>query len=142
MTMDLSYLRINDHFIIPASELQWAFMRSSGAGGQNVNKVNSQVELRWNFTFSNSVPEKFRSILTEKLQKLITNEGELIIRSQSSRDQLRNREDCLEKLRQILTQALHKPKKRIPTKPSKASKKRRLESKRSHSEKKRWRQKV
>lgn len=122
---------------IPYSELEWSYVRSSGPGGQNVNRTNSCVILRWNYLNSklfieNLISEEDR----EKLKAITTKSGELIIKSQSFRDQDQNYEDCLTKFRRILNQIFYKPKKRIPTKPTFSSKQRRLKSKALKSDKK------
>ena len=127
---------IDSHFFPPLQELEWAFVRSSGAGGQNVNKVNSKAELRWNILASTAPNAATKELLLRKLHSHVTQSGEIIVRSQVSRDQARNREDCMQKLRSLLRQALFRPKKRIPTRPTASAKKRRLDSKRAASEKK------
>lgn len=124
-------------FSIPASELQFSFVRSSGPGGQNVNKVNSKAVLRWSPARSAVLTGETRSRVLEKLASRLTVEGELVVASDTYRDQLRNREDCIAKLHALVAQALHRPKARKKTKISKTTKRKNLESKRRHSEKKR-----
>lgn len=134
------YLTVNRRLRIPLDELQFTFVRSSGPGGQNVNKVNSKAVLRWRVTESPSLPAAVRQRFIEKYGHRLTKEGELLLGSQRYRDQQRNVEDCLDRLRVMLLEAATPPKKRRPTKPTRASKERRLEEKRQSSERKRRRQ--
>jgi ribosome-associated protein len=134
-------LVINERLTIPSSEFQWEFARSGGPGGQNVNKVNSKAVLRWNPGASPSVPEPVRARLLSALRARLTAEGELLISSQLTRDQGRNMDDCLEKLRALVLAAATPPKKRKPTRPTLASKLRRGEDKSRRSEAKRLRRK-
>jgi ribosome-associated protein len=127
-------LVITPRLTIPAGELSLAFARSGGPGGQNVNKVSSKVELRWNPRTSSALSEADRALLLERLASKLTNEGELIITSQATRDQAKNRNDAHAKLALIVRSALHRDKPRRETKPSRASKRRRVESKRHRSE--------
>src|SRR5262245_36687922 len=119
---------------IPDDEFTWSFARSSGPGGQNVNKVASKAVLRWNLAVSNALPADVKNRLAEQQKRFFTQDGELIITSQLTRDQDRNREDCLAKLRAIISQALVVPKPRKKTKPSRGSKRRRLENKKRRSD--------
>src|SRR5262245_58536086 len=112
-------------FRIPAGELLWSFVRSGGPGGQNVNKVASKAVLRWNLGASPSLPEDVKRRLRAQQQNRITTEGDLIINSQRYRDQERNKEDCLEKLREMILRASIIPKRRKASKPSRASRERR-----------------
>ncbi len=123
-------LVINDNLHIRASEFQWSFVRAGGPGGQNVNKVASKAVLRWDLTHSPSISDHVKARLRTQQRRRITSEGELVLNSQRFRDQERNRQDCLEKLRVIVLQALHAPKPRKPTKPTHGSKERRLQMKR------------
>lgn len=115
---------------IPDQELEWAFARSGGPGGQNVNKVASKAELRWKLAENTSVPEAVRQRLKAQQRRRLTADGDLLVTSQKFRDQPRNREDCLEKLRALVVQALAVPKPRRATKPTRGSKERRLAEKR------------
>jgi len=122
---------------IPKEELQFTFVRSSGAGGQNVNKVSSKAVLRWNARSSRVLNEDMRERFLKKFGKKLTAEGDLIITSDRFRDRGRNAEDCLKKLREMIASIATPPKKRVPTKPTLGSKLRRLREKRIQSEKKR-----
>ena len=118
------------------SELHFSASRSSGPGGQNVNKVNTKVELRFQIASSLLLSDEEKTILLEKLAKKINSEGELILVSQTERSQMKNKEKVIEKFYSLLTRALTPRKKRKPTKPSQASKEERLEEKRKQAEKK------
>lgn len=121
---------------IPFSEIQLNYVRSSGPGGQNVNKVNSKAVLRWNILSSPSLTEIMRARLMSKLANKITSEGEIIFSSDRFRDQGRNRDDCLEKLRICLTNAAEVPKIRKKVQPSRSSQRRVKENKSRQSQKK------
>jgi ribosome-associated protein len=131
-----SMLEVAPHIRIPDTEFEFTFARSSGPGGQNVNKVNSKAILRWNPTTSPSLPEAVRARLLAKFASKLTTGGEFVIASERYRDQPKNIDDCLEKLRTMLLEVARPPKKRRPTKPSRASKERRLDSKRRDSARK------
>jgi ribosome-associated protein len=122
---------------IPAGELSFAFARSGGPGGQNVNKVSSKAELRWNPVHSNALGADDRAWLLERLGNRLTNDGTLIVTSTLTRDQIQNRDDALSKLTLIVRAALDRPKHRRATKPTRASKRRRVDAKRHRSEIKR-----
>ena len=122
---------------IPAGELEIAFARSGGPGGQNVNKVSSKVDLRWNPTTSTVLTHDDRNLLLERLRKRLTNEGTLIVTSTLTRDQAKNREDAMSKLSLIVRVALDRPKPRKATKVSKGAKRRRVADKRHNAEIKR-----
>lgn len=134
-------LKINERITIPDGELQWEFARSGGPGGQNVNKVSSKAVLRWVPATSPSLPEPVRARLLKAVGSRLTGEGELLITSQLTRDQGRNVDDCLEKLRAIVLAAATPPKPRRKTKPTLASKLRRVEAKTRRSAAKRLRRK-
>jgi ribosome-associated protein len=129
-------LVVTPRLTIPAGELEIAFARSGGPGGQNVNKVSSKVDLRWNPTTSAALAEDDRAWLLQKLRSKLTNDGSLIVTSTATRDQIANRDDALSKLALIVAAALDRPKPRKPTRPSKGAKRRRLADKRRHAEKK------
>ena len=130
---------VSPRLTIPASELSLAFARSGGPGGQNVNKVSSKVELRWNPTTSGALTLDDRTWLLSKLGNRLTTDGTLIVTSTATRDQVKNRDDALSKLALIVRAALERPKKRYATKPSRASKRRRIEDKRHRAAIKRTR---
>jgi ribosome-associated protein len=134
-------LDINESIRIPDWEFKWTFARSSGPGGQNVNKVSSKAVLRWNVATSPSLPDDVRGRLQAQQRWKMTLEGDLIITSQRYRDQERNKQDCLEKLREYVMQAAAVPKVRKKVKPTRASKERRLTEKRHRSTTKSARQK-
>ena len=121
---------------IPLREFRFTFARSSGPGGQNVNKVNTKATLRWPVSTSRSLPEGVRRRFVARYRRRITSEGELVMTSQRFRDAGRNVADCLEKLRQMLAEAAVAPKRRKPTKPTAGSVRRRLDAKRRRSKKK------
>jgi ribosome-associated protein len=127
-------LTINSHISIPADELQFTFARSSGPGGQNVNKVASKATLRWDVRGTPSLPEDVKQRFLTTYQSRLTTLGEILIVSQESRDQPRNIEICREKLRQMILAVVRPPKKRRATKPTKGSQTRRLNEKKSRSQ--------
>jgi ribosome-associated protein len=122
-------LDINANIHIPETELEWTYVRSSGPGGQNVNKVASKAVLRWNVAATTALPDDVKARLAGRL----TTEGDLLLTSQRFRDQERNRQDCLEKLRALLLAATIVPKVRKKKKPTRASKERRLAAKKHRS---------
>ncbi|MBR6388233.1 MAG: aminoacyl-tRNA hydrolase [Thermoguttaceae bacterium] len=125
---------------IPLDEIRFVYSHSSGPGGQNVNKTSSKARLRWNL-LGGRVSEEVAARFCALYPSWVTNEGEVVISNQESRDQPKNKEACLEKLREALIRAATVPKERIPTKPTKGSVRRRLAEKKKHSEKKRERSK-
>jgi len=135
----------NNHIITSAEllpELGFTTSRSSGPGGQNVNKVSTKIILRWNVLHSTLITDEQKVLLLNKLSSQLTREGELIINSQESRSQLQNKETAVEKLDVLLRKALTKPKARKATKPSYTSKVKRVDNKKRHAEKKQWRKKL
>lgn len=115
--------------------------RSSGAGGQNVNKVNTKIELRFNVNSSEILLDSEKELLFSRLGSQLTNEGELLIVAQSARSQIQNKEISIEKFYKTISKALTVRKKRKPTAPSKASREKRLDLKRKRAEKKDLRKK-
>lgn len=132
-------VRINDRIAIAPDELHWEFSRSGGPGGQNVNKVSSKVVLRWKPAESQSLPDPVRKRLLAAVASRLTNEGELLIASQRTRDRTRNVADCLEKLRALVLAATRVAPVRRPTRPTLASQVRRVEAKSRRAETKRLR---
>jgi ribosome-associated protein len=133
----VSDLVITPRLTIPSGELEISFARSGGPGGQNVNKVSSKVDLRWNPSTSLALTNDDRVLLLDKLKNRLTNSGELIVTSTLTRDQIKNREDARDKLVLIVKAALDRPKPRKATKPSKGVKRRRIADKRHKAEQKR-----
>lgn len=131
-------IRITDSLVIDENDLDWSFMRSSGPGGQNVNKVSTAVELRFDAARV-FLPDDFRQRLRQLAGRQITQDDILIITCQETRSQERNRDIALQKLIALLRKAAHRPARRIATRPTKASKTRRLESKARRSQTKRMR---
>jgi len=124
------------------NEIKFSASRSGGPGGQNVNKVSSKVELRFNVIESNLLSIEEKEILQTKLANKINKEGELILVCQTERSQLANKEKVIEKFYNLLSKAFTHQKKRKPTKPSRSSKEKRLEGKKTNAEKKTLRKKV
>jgi ribosome-associated protein len=126
-------LLVNERITIPAGELRLSFARSGGPGGQNVNKVETKVELRWNPSESGTLEEADRERLLKRLASRLTSDGDLIVTSSRTRDQGRNREDARAKLVRLVNKALEKPKLRKRTRPSRASIQNRLKQKKERS---------
>ncbi len=116
--------------IIPEAELQERFIRASGPGGQNVNKVATAVELRFDVARSPSLPEAVRARLLARRDRRMTGDGVLVIAAQRFRTQERNRQDARERLAAFIESGLHAPKARVATRPTRAAKQRRLDEKR------------
>lgn len=132
-------LEITPNLAIDESEISEEFVRASGPGGQNVNKVETAVQLRFNVLTSPSLPEWVRQRLRQLAGNRITDEGELIIEAKRYRSQLQNREDARQQLIDLIRQATIRPKTRRKTKPTAASQQKRLERKSQRSETKRQR---
>ena len=122
--------------VIDESELQWEFVRSGGPGGQNVNKVATAVQLRFDVKGSQSLPQEIKERIRRIAGRRMTSDGTLLIKAQRFRSQERNRVDALERLQEIIGEALRKPKRRIRTRPTTSSRMQRLESKRKRAAKK------
>ncbi len=135
-------LRINDRIQIEDWEITEQFIRASGPGGQNVNKVSSAVELRFEAERSPNLPQAVKTRLRKLAGRRWTKEGALVLQVDETRSQVRNREIARERLADLITRACEKPKRRIPTRPTLGSKRRRLESKKQRGEVKSLRGKV
>lgn len=135
-------LRINAAITIPDSEITLTFVRSDGPGGQNVNKTATAVQLRFDAMHSPSLPEDVCRRLARLAGRRMTSDGILVIDARRHRTQKQNRQDALERLTGLLQAAVQPPRARRPTKPSKASRRRRLETKRHRAGLKRSRRSV
>lgn len=127
---------------IPFHELDFSYARSRGPGGQNVNRTNSAAILRWNLLNTQAFTDDIKTRLIEKLSPQMTSEGDILIRSETHRDQDQNRSECIRKLQALLQKALFVPKKRYATKPTRSSVRKRLEGKKKASEVKSNRKKI
>lgn len=136
-TAPRNLLAVNESLSIPRSELDVRVSRSSGAGGQHVNKTSSRVEIFWNVAESRALTDEQRLRLREKLASRLTTEGSIRVVASDMRSQSRNRELAEERLADLVRRALIVPRKRRATKPTRASKEARLDSKKKHSTKKR-----
>ncbi len=132
-------LFVHSRLKIPLRELRFSFSRSSGPGGQNVNKVNTKATLRWDVASTASLPPGVRERFLARFARRITQRGELVITSQRFRDQARNVADCLEKLRAMLAEVAAPPARRLKTRPRRGAVERRLAEKRRRSALKRAR---
>lgn len=132
-------LEITPAWRIPLAEFAFTYTRSSGPGGQNVNKVSSKATLRWALLSSPNFPHDARQRFLERFGQRLTGEGDLLITSQRFRDQDRNRADCLDKLRELLDSVARAPKRRRATRPTRGSRERRLREKQTRSDVKRMR---
>jgi len=130
---------LSNDLMIDATEFEFSFVRSSGPGGQNVNKVASAVELRWDLRNSIYLPAGVRIRLETLAGSRVTDDGVVIIQAPRHRTQERNRADAVERLIALVEQALYPPKPRKKTKPTKGSKRRRLEGKKRQGDKKKLR---
>jgi ribosome-associated protein len=136
-----SLLSVTDLLAIPLDEFRFEFARSGGPGGQNVNKVNSKAVLRWMPSESPSLPPAVKDRLLRAVSSRLTKDGELLVTSQLTRDQSRNVDDCLDKVRSLVLAAARPPRARRPSRPTLASKVRRVEAKLRRSTTKRLRRK-
>ncbi|MGH2570014.1 MAG: alternative ribosome rescue aminoacyl-tRNA hydrolase ArfB [bacterium] len=132
-------LVVDERIAIPIAELRFTYARSSGPGGQNVNKVSSKVILHWNVGGSPSLPEDVRARFVARFRRRLTKDGDVVVQSQRFRDRDRNVADVVAKLRDMLLAVAEAPKKRKRTGPSRAARQRRLHEKRERGEKKRGR---
>jgi ribosome-associated protein len=122
-------IRIASNLAIPEDEIRIESVRAQGPGGQNVNKVSSAVHLRFDIRAS-SLPEEVKRRLLRRRDRRITREGVIVIKAQNQRTRERNRAEALDRLAELVRSALHAPKRRIPTRPSAAARRRRVEAKR------------
>lgn len=120
-------------YLIDKSELNFSFARSSGPGGQNVNKVNSKAILHWSIKNNRTLAPEVKSRFVERYKNKINSKGEVVIAFDNSRDQQRNIELCCERLNEMILSVLVPPKKRKKTKPTKAAKEKRIKSKKLKS---------
>ncbi|MCW8127282.1 alternative ribosome rescue aminoacyl-tRNA hydrolase ArfB [Microbulbifer halophilus] len=121
-------LKISNRLAVPLAEIDMSAVRAQGAGGQNVNKVSSAIHLRFDIRAS-SLPEEIKQRLLQRGDQRISADGVVVIKAQRFRTREKNREDALERLRALLQTATRRRKKRIPTKPTRGSKERRLKQK-------------
>ena len=138
----MKHLAVNHRLVIPASELAIGFARSGGPGGQNVNKVESKVELRWQPAESEALAalgETQRDWVLSRLARRLTTAGELVVTSSKTRDQAKNREDARAKLAAIVREGMSRPRARKPTRPTRGSVERRVREKKRRGETKRVR---
>lgn len=128
--------------IIPSSEFTLEFARSGGPGGQNVNKVSSKAQLRFNVGASLVLSEDQKNRVREILKNRLTNEDEILVVAEDERSQIQNRELVVARFQELITQALHVPKKRRATRPTYGSREKRLQTKKIISERKQLRQRT
>lgn len=127
---------MREKIVIPFSELSFSYARSGGSGGQNVNKVNSKVIMDWDLRNSPSVPYDVKERFFIRYRNMINGDGIFQLTSEKERSQKANVDDCIHKLHEMIAKVLVPPKPRKKTKPTKSSVRKRLDSKKIHSEKK------
>jgi ribosome-associated protein len=134
-------IQITHTIVIPEHEIEFHAIRASGPGGQNVNKVSSAIHLRFDIKAS-SLPDELKQRLLALHDQRISRNGVINIKAQSLRSQEQNREDALARLKSLIQQAQEKQKRRVPTRPGRASRQRRLDKKTRHGRKKELRRKI
>lgn len=134
--MDAQEIIVTGSIRVPLSELEFIFARSGGPGGQNVNKVNSKVQLRWNATASPSLPPEVAQRFRTLNRTRITDDGVFLLVGQQYRDQPRNKADVIERFRELLVAASKAPRTRRPTRATRGSQLRRLDAKKRRSSRK------
>jgi len=134
-------IRINSQLFISPAELDFSAIRSQGAGGQNVNKVSTAIQLRFNIRES-SLPDNIKHRLLQKLSSKISADGVIIIKSQNHRSQTLNKEEAIERLCAMIRQALHTQPRRVPTKATKSSQRKRVDKKKERGQIKNLRRRV
>ncbi|QDS99830.1 alternative ribosome rescue aminoacyl-tRNA hydrolase ArfB [Adhaeretor mobilis] len=132
-------LLIDPDTTIPAEEMMLSFARSSGPGGQNVNKVNTKAVLRWNVAATDAITETVKKRFLKQYANRVNQAGELVLASDIHREQIRNIAACYDKLRQLLLPVLHPPKRRRSTRPTRGSVERRIAEKKRRSDQKKQR---
>ncbi len=136
------YSHMEERVSIPVNEIRLVYVRSSGAGGQNVNKTSTKAQLFWSVHASRVFNEKQKAMIRHALRTRINNDGEVVLQASDERQQSRNRETAIERLERLVTKALTPVKRRLATKPTRASKERRLHQKQLHSRTKLLRSRV
>jgi ribosome-associated protein len=141
-TDDDSVLRVTEEVAIPLSELGFRFSRSGGPGGQHANRTETRVELRFDLACSPSLSEEQRERALQRMTPYLDNQGVVHLVSESTRSQLRNRQEVVERFQNLLREGLKVPEKRYPTRPTRASHEKRLQEKSRRSEIKEQRRRV